>query len=216
MIRNILLKDAFTVIILSLIIIITLIKYNNHKKFNSLLKIFWNSSYLKKYKYEKITYYLFDYFLQINFIVSLGLFVFIYNIIYNGNRLSFNFLEFIDIIQIIITFLVLKNLTEIVISWVFNIQWLTNLYLNEKINYNSLIGLIILPINVLILYFFNPSINILFIFIYIILLLKLTAYVNSFILHQKTIKKSWFYFILYLCTLEIIPYLLLYNFFLSM
>ena len=216
MIRDILLKDAFTVIILSLIVIITLIKYNNHKKFNSLLKIFWNSSYLKKYKYEKITYYLFDYFLQINFIVSLGLFVFIYNIIYNGNRLPFNFLEFIDIIQIIITFLVLKNLTEIVISWVFNIQWLTNLYLNEKINYNSLIGLIILPINVLILYFFSPSINILFVFIYIILLLKLTAYVNSFILHQKTIKKSWFYFILYLCTLEIIPYLLLYNFFLSM
>ena len=216
MIRDILLKDAFTVIILSLIVIITLIKYNNHKKFNSLLKIFWNSSYLKKYKYEKITYYLFDYFLQINFIVSLGLFVLIYNIIYNGNRLSFNFLEFIDIIQIIITFLVLKNLTEIVISWVFNIQWLTNLYLNEKINYNSLIGLIILPINVLILYFFSPSINILFVFIYIILLLKLTAYVNSFILHQKTIKKSWFYFILYLCTLEIIPYLLLYNFFLSM
>ncbi|SVB02650.1 uncharacterized protein METZ01_LOCUS155504 [marine metagenome] len=216
MIRDILLKDAFTVIILSLIIIITLIKYNNHKKFNSLLKIFWNSSYLKKYKYEKITYYPFDYFLQINFVISLGLFVFIYNVTYNGNRLSFNFLEFLDIIQIIVAFLVLKNLTELVISWFFNIQWLTNLYLNEKINYNSLIGLIILPINVLILYFFNPSINVLFIFIYIILLLKLAAYINSFILHQKTIKKSWFYFILYLCTLEIIPYLLLYNFFLSM
>ncbi len=215
MIRDILLKDAFTVIILSLIIIITLIRYNNHKKFNSLLKIFWNSSYLKKYKYEKITYYPFDYFLQINFVISLSLFISIYNIIHNGDRLSFNFLEFLDIIQIIVAFLVLKNLTELVISWFFNIQWLTNLYLNEKINYNSLIGLIILPINVLILYFFNPSINILFIFIYIILLLKLAAYINSFILHQKTIKKSWFYFILYLCTLEIIPYLLLYNFFLS-
>ena len=215
MIRDILLKDAFTVIILLLIIIITLIKYNNPKKFKSLLKIFWNSSYLKKYKYEKITYYLFDYFLQINFVISLGLFAFIYAKIYNGNSLAFNFLEFINIIQIIITFLLLKNLIEIVISWVFNIQWLTKLYLNEKINYNSLIGLIILPINILILYFFNPSINIIFIFIYIILLLKLTAYINSFILHQKTIKKSWFYFILYLCTLEIIPYLLLYNFFLS-
>ncbi len=216
MIRDILLKDAFTVIILLLIIIITLIKYNNPKKFKSLLKIFWNSSYLKKYKYEKITYYLFDYFLQINFVISLGLFAFIYAKIYNGNSLAFNFLEFINIIQIIITFLLLKNLIEIVISWVFNIQWLTKLYLNEKINYNSLIGLIILPINILILYFFNPSINIIFIFIYIILLLKLTAYINSFILHQKTIKKNWFYFILYLCTLEIIPYLLLYNFFLSM
>ncbi len=215
MIRDILLKDTFTVIILSLIIIITLIKYNNHKKFNSLLKIFWNSSYLKKYKYEKITYSLFDYLLQMNFIISLGLFAFIFSIVYNGNSLAFNFLEFINIIQIIITFLVLKNLAEILISWVFNTQWLTKLYLNEKINYNSLIGLIILPINILILYFFNPSINTLFIFTCIILLLKLTAYINSFILHQKTIKKSWFYFILYLCTLEIIPYLLLYNFFLS-
>jgi len=215
MIRDILLKDTFTVIILSLIIIITLIKYNNHKKFNSLLKIFWNSSYLKKYKYEKITYYLFDYLLQTNFIISLGLFAFIFSIVYNGNSLAFNFLEFINIIQIIITFLVLKNLAEILISWVFNTQWLTKLYLNEKINYNSLIGLIILPINILILYFFNPSINTLFIFTCIILLLKLTAYINSFILHQKTIKKNWFYFILYLCTLEIIPYLLLYNFFLS-
>ena len=215
MIRDILLKDAFTVIILLLIIIITLIKYNNPKKFKSLLKIFWNSSYLKKYKYEKITYYLFDYFLQINFVISLGLFAFIYAKIYNGNSLAFNFLEFINIIQIIITFLLLKNLIEIVISWIFNIQWLTKLYLNEKINYNSLIGLIILPINILILYFFNPSINIIFIFIYIILLLKLTAYINSFILHQKTIKKNWFYFILYLCTLEIIPYIILYNFFLS-
>ena len=215
MIRDILLKDTFTVIILSLIIIITLIKYNNQKKFNSLLKIFWNSSYLKKYKYEKITYYLFDYLLQTNFIISLGLFAFIFSIVYNGNSLAFNFLEFINIIQIIITFLVLKNLAEILISWVFNTQWLTKLYLNEKINYNSLIGLIILPINILILYFFNPSINTLFIFTCIILLLKLTAYINSFILHQKTIKKSWFYFILYLCTLEIIPYLLLYNFFLS-
>jgi len=215
MIRDIFLKDAFTVIILSLIIIITLIKYNNHKKFNSFLKIFWNISYLKKYKYEKITYYLFDYLLQTNFIISLGLFAFIFSIVYNGNSLAFNFLEFINIIQIIITFLVLKNLAEILISWVFNTQWLTKLYLNEKINYNSLIGLIILPINILILYFFNSSINTLFIFICIILLLKLTAYINSFILHKKTIKKSWFYFILYLCTLEIIPYLLLYNFFLS-
>ena len=66
-------------------------------------------------------------------------------------------MDFLDIIQIIVAFLVLKNLTELVISWFFNIQWLTNLYLNEKINYNSLIGLIILPINVLILYFFTQK-----------------------------------------------------------
>jgi len=215
MIRDILLKDAFTVIILSLMIIITFIKLNYEQKFNYLIKIFWNRSYLKKYKKEKIIYNGFDYFLQINFVVSISLFVYTFQLLSNNHSLSFDLIKLINIVMIIITFLMLKNLSELVVSWVFNISWVIKPYLNEKINYNNLIGLIILPINILIIFFFNPSINILFIFISIILLLKLTGYINSFILHQKTIKKSWFYFILYLCTLEIIPYLLLYDFFLS-
>ena len=215
MIRDILLKDAFTIIILSLMIIITFIKFNYGQKFNYLIKIFWNRSYLKKYRKEKIIYNGFDYFLQINFIISISLFVYTFQLFFNNHSLSFDLIKLINIVVIIITFLMLKNLSELVVSWVFNISWAIKPYLNEKINYNSLIGLIILPINILIIFFFNPSINILFIFISIILLLKLTSYINSFILHQKTIKKSWFYFILYLCTLEIIPYLLLYNFSLS-
>ena len=215
MIRDILLKDAFTIIILSLMIIITFIKFNYGQKFSYLIKIFWNRSYLKKYRKEKIIYNGFDYFLQINFIISISLFVYTFQLFFNNHSLSFDLIKLINIVMIIITFLMLKNLSELVVSWVFNISWVIKPYLNEKINYNNLIGLIILPINILIIFFFNPSINILFIFISIILLLKLTGYINSFILHQKTIKKSWFYFILYLCTLEIIPYLLLYNFSLS-
>ncbi len=214
MIRDILIKDTFTIIILSLIFIITLIRYNNREKFNSLIKIFWNNFYLKKHKNQKIQYSLFNCLLQINFIISLGLFVFVFKSIYNENGFSLNFLEYLDIIQIILTFFILKTVAELIISWFFGIKQLINLYLNEKINYNGLIGLIILGINVLILYYFNPSINILFFFISLILLLKLTGYMNSFILHKKSIQKNWFYFILYLCTLEIIPYLLLYNFFL--
>ena len=215
MIRDILLKDAFTIIILSLMIIITFIKLNYEQKFNYLIKIFWNRSYLKKYKKEKIIYNGFDYFLQINFVISISLFVYTFQLLSNNHLLSFDLIKLIDIVVIIITFLMLKNLSELIVSWIFDISWAIKPYLNEKINYNNLIGLIILSINILIIYFFNPSINILFIFISIILLLKLTGYINSFILHQKTIKKSWFYFILYLCTLEIIPYLLLYDFFLS-
>jgi hypothetical protein len=215
MIRDILLKDAFTIIILSLMIIITFIKLNYEQKFNYLIKIFWNRSYLKKYKKEKIIYNGFDYFLQINFVISISLFVYTFQLLSNNHLLSFDLIKLINIVMIIITFLMLKNLSELIVSWVFDISWAIKPYLNEKINYNNLIGLIILSINILIIFFFNPSINILFIFISIILLLKLTGYINSFILHQKTIKKSWFYFILYLCTLEIIPYLLLYDFFLS-
>jgi hypothetical protein len=215
MIKDILLKDAFTIIILSLMIIITFIKLNYEQKFNYLIKIFWNRSYLKKYKKEKIIYNGFDYFLQINFVISISLFVYTFQLLSNNHLLSFDLIKLINIVMIIITFLMLKNLSELIVSWIFDISWAIKPYLNEKINYNNLIGLIILSINILIIFFFNPSINILFIFISIILLLKLTGYINSFILHQKTIKKNWFYFILYLCTLEIIPYLLLYDFFLS-
>ena len=215
MIRDILIRDPFTLIILSLIIVITFIKYNNQQKFNSFSKIFWNYYYLKKYENEKAVYYLFDYFLQLNFIISIGLFIYLSNLTYNDQRITYDFIEIIDIIKITVVFLILKNTVEIGISWFFNIKSLIKLYLNEKINYNNLIGLVILCFNIMLIYVFNPNIYIIIIMALTILFLKLVGYSNSFILHLKTIKKSWFYFILYLCTLEIIPYILLYNFFIS-
>ena len=215
MIRDILIRDPFTLIILSLIIVITFVKYNNQQKFNSFSKIFWNNYYLKKYKNEKAVYYLFDYFLQLNFIISLSLFIYISNLIYSDIRITYNFIAIIDVMKVIIVFLILKNIAEIGISWFFNIKSLIKLYLNEKINYNNLIGLVILCFNIMLIYLFNPNIYIIIIMVLTILFLKLVGYSNSFILHLKTINKSWFYFILYLCTLEIIPYIILYNFFLS-
>ncbi len=119
MIRDILIKDTFTIIILSLIFIITLIRYNNREKFNSLIKIFWNNFYLKKHKNQKIQYSLFNCLLQINFIISLGLFVFVFKSIYNENGFSLNFLEYLDIIQVILTFFILKTVAELIISWLF-------------------------------------------------------------------------------------------------
>ncbi len=216
MIRDILIRDPFTLIILSLIIVITFIKYNNQQKFNSFSKIFWNYYYLKKYENEKPVYYLFDYFLQLNFIISIGLFIYLSNLTYNDQRITYDFIEIIDIIKITVVFLILKNTVEIGISWFFNIKSLIKLYLNEKINYNNLIGLVILCFNIMLIYLFNPNIYIIIIMVLTILFLKLVGYSNSFILHLKTINKSWFYFILYLCTLEIIPYILLYNFFISL
>ena len=128
----------------------------------------------------------------------------------------YDFSEIIYFVKVIIIFLILKNIAEIGISWFFNIKSIIKLYINEKINYNNLIGLVILNFNIMVIYLFNPNIYIIIIMILIILFLKLVGYSNSFILHLKTINKNWFYFILYLCTLEIIPYILLYNFFISL
>ena len=112
MIRDILLKDAFTIIILSLMIIITFIKLNYEQKFNYLIKIFWNRSYLKKYKKEKIIYNGFDYFLQINFVISISLFVYTFQLLSNNHSLSFDLIKLINIVMIIITFLMFNLFTK--------------------------------------------------------------------------------------------------------
>ncbi len=215
MMRDILIKDPFTLIILSLIIVITFVKYNNQQKFSSFINILWNNYYLKKYANVRPKYYLFDYLLQLNFIISLGIFIYLSNLIYNDISVSYDFLKIIDIIKLIVIFFILKNIAEIIISWIFNIKSVIELYINEKINYNNIIGLVILCFDILIIYLFNININIIMIMVFILILLKFIGYSNSFNLHLKTINKSWFYFILYLCTLEIIPYIILYNFFLS-
>jgi len=68
-----------------------------------------------------------------------------------------------------------------------------------------------LPINVLLLYAITPTKWLLIISIGLIILINSVGLVTTFKNHQKLILNNLFYFILYLCALEIGPYLILYK-----
>jgi len=58
----------------------------------------------------------------------------------------------------------------------------------------------------------QPSKAIIYTAIVLLLIINLIGFITSFKMHQKLILNNLFYFILYLCALEIAPYIILYEF----
>ena len=95
-------------------------------------------------------------------------------------------------------------------SAVFNIEEFTEQFNLQKVSYRTFIGMILLPINIYL--FYNNSISNIFIYCIIIMILaiNLYSYLISLKIYQNLIIGKIFYFILYLCALEIAPYYFIY------
>ncbi|WBL27358.1 DUF4271 domain-containing protein [Zunongwangia sp. HGR-M22] len=120
-------------------------------------------------------------------------------------------LIYIRILTAYVCFILLKFGVEKIISNIFDMDQAIDLYLFQKLSYRNYIALLVLPVTLLLIY----TVNINDFWVYglgsAILLANLTGIFNIFKQYQRLITDNWFYFILYLCALEIAPYFILYK-----
>ena len=198
MIRDIVSNDLLTVILFSSLLIIIILKkidYNSFSLYNSLIKRELRNKLGKNYTSLKIT----DIFYKILFISNLSILLCFYEMKKFDDIIYLKFLKYISL------FFVIKFFTEIIIAQLFSIQKVVRNYLWSKLIYRNSLGFLILIFNFLIVYAENNN-QFIPILSTIILLCFLISYFVIFFSMKKVIIKNWFYFILYLCTLEIIPY----------
>lgn len=117
---------------------------------------------------------------------------------------------YIQIITFLIFFILSKYLVEKIIATAFNIEEFVEHFNLQKVTYRTYIGLIILPINIILFYYDTISRIIPLIIISTVLILNIITYLISIKKYQNLIFGKLFYFILYLCTLEIAPYFFMY------
>ena len=117
---------------------------------------------------------------------------------------SFDIKIYISFLKYIFIFYFLKIFLEIIFASLFDIQKIIRNYLWSKLLYRHSLGFLILLFNFLIAYSENIVLNSILIGFAIIYFIF--SYFFIFFSMKKLIIKNWFYFILYLCTLEIIPY----------
>jgi uncharacterized protein YacL len=120
---------------------------------------------------------------------------------------------YIQTITFLIYFVLSKFLIEKIIATAFNIDEFIEHFNLQKVIYRTYIGLFILPINVILFYYDNISRNIPLLIIGIILTVNTIVYFVSVKNYQNLIFSKLFYFILYLCALEIAPYYFMYYWF---
>ena len=200
MIREYFSNDILTSLILFSILLILILK-----KIDS--EIFYNNLQLHKKKLLGKLYN--NDFISFQFVNIIYLFVFLTNlsilltIFSNG---EFNLKIFQNNFYNIGLFIFLKYLLEKFIGWLFEFKRISNNYLNSKLFYFNALGIPVLFLNMLIVFSENYNEELVYFSLTVILLYLIISHFSIFFAFKNLIYKNWFYFILYLCTLEIIPY----------
>lgn len=122
-------------------------------------------------------------------------------------------IKFIQIITLLAVFVLSKYLVEKIVATAFEIEEFTEQFNLQKVSYRTLIGVLLLPFNVFLFYNTIYSKYFLFILIFTILVINLITYFKSLKMYQSLLISKIFYFILYLCALEIAPYYFMYYWF---
>lgn len=120
---------------------------------------------------------------------------------------------YIQIFTFLSVFILSKFLIEKIIATSFKIEEFNEQFNLLKINYRAYFGFILLPINVVLFY---NSINSDWFFKFLLITLiaiSIITYLIALKLYQNILFRKIFYFILYLCTLEIAPYYFIYSWF---
>jgi hypothetical protein len=104
-------------------------------------------------------------------------------------------------------------LIEKIIATSFNIEEIVEQFNLQKVIFRTYIGLFLVPINIILFYNDVVSRNFMIILIASVLIANTLTYLVSIKNYQNIIFSKLFYFILYLCALEIAPYYFMYYWF---
>ena len=120
-------------------------------------------------------------------------------------------LNFIQIWVGVGVFVIGKYYLSRMLATIFKADALIKAYLYEKMTYHNWGAIVVLIANAVFLYVFTPNLAVLYGFIAIIVAFYGISFISSVKRNRNAVLGSLFYFILYLCALEIAPYLVLYK-----
>ncbi len=211
MLREISSNDLFTIALVIGLVLITISKAMYPKRFNDFVMVLANSKYLKIYARDQKFFDFFDALLFANYAITLTIFSIIaFNQVFSPVVITLPFL--LKLLLSVGILIVMKILIERLIGSVFEIEFLTDNYLFQKITYKSFIGLVLIPLNLFLIYTLPVSNWLIYVLIALLTLIFCIGVITTVKAHQNLIKQNLFYFILYLCALEIAPYIILYAF----
>jgi hypothetical protein len=169
-----------------------------------------NFRYLKVYSREQKFIDVFEGLLFTNLIIGLSVFILLcFNL--NTNVHETQYLIPPKLALAVGMIILVKILLERLISSILNMDSIIDNYIFKKVSYKNFLGLLLIPINAILIYSWYPTrinTSIFAIFLVLINVYGILIFIKN---NLKTIKKNWLYFILYLCALEISPYLVLYK-----
>ena len=210
MIRHVISNDGYVISSLLSLLIILIVKSINRRRFSDLIRLFTNSNYLRIYLKEHRFLDVFDFILFFNFIINCTAYAYVlYGSFINLIEISTN--KFATISIAIIIFLALKLILKLLIGYLFDLRKTISILIFQQISTINFIGIMLLPINLLLVFGLNFDIKWIILSIILIATTILNVMLKTIQTNLNFVLSNFLYFILYICTLEIGPYVIIYD-----
>lgn len=202
-------KDWATLLFVLATAIIALNKTIFSVRFNEFIKLGYSEKYNKIYKDTNNLLSWFTISMFVIQLISFSFFILLFLSYFNYTKTD-NYITYIQVITFLFVFILSKFLFEKIIGTAIDSESLVDKFNLIKVNYRAFLGFILLPINIVLYYNSWPIKEVFYVILTIFLLYNVFTYYFLVKTYQKTILSKLFYFILYLCTLEIAPYYFMY------
>ena len=199
--------DWITFILVGCVILVTVLRVVYPKRFDDFIKLpISNNYFLTKGKFEELKHPFSVLFFLIQ-VLTLSLFIFLFFLVKGGLSATI----FIKITLASFTFILMKTCIEKLIGSIFDIETIINKYIFTKLSYRNYISLFLIVLNFIFYFSVKPTMLLLFMFSGLIVVLNLFILFINYKNYRSLIFSNFFYFLLYICALEISPYLILYK-----
>lgn len=206
-------KDWATILFVFCVGIIAINKAVSSVRFNEFVRLAYSDKYTKMYRDSSNLMSGFTVSMFLVQLISLSFFILLVLNQFGEVASKTDFIAYIQIFTFLSVFILSKFLIEKIIATAFKMEEFNEQFNLLKVNYRAYFGFILIPINILL--FYNSFDSNLFFWILLVALfvINIATYLVALKLYQNLLMRKIFYFILYLCTLEIAPYYFIYNWF---
>lgn len=211
--RNVINTDWITIILCISILSIVFAKRFFYGRFINFIILPFNNKYIFLYnKKDKLSHW-FTIFFSIFQFINLALFLYLINSIFGISDQNNNPYFYVTVLGIVILYIAIKVVLLLANAFVFNISSVISEFIFKKISYLNYSSLIMFTANILLTYVINDSKTVVYASVLLIILINAMGWITVLRNHQKLITNNFFYFILYLCALEITPLVLIGDYF---
>jgi hypothetical protein len=198
-------KDWATLIFVVSLLLIVVAKTTFESRFSDFFRLLISDKYTKIYRESSHLMSGFNVLLLIVNLISFSFFIQLVLAQFDLGEKT-DWILFVRIFTLLSVFILSKFLIEKIIATTFGIEEIIEQFNLQKVTFRTYIGLLLLPISIILFYGKYSSDSLIYSIIITLLAINILTYIISLKNYQNLIFGKLFYFILYLCALEIAPY----------
>ena len=210
--RTIEANDWITILIFGSLLFVLLAKSLFYSRFLNFIILPFNNKYIFMYNKKERLFNWFQILLTIFQIINTSLFIFLFWQIFRGIEGESSPFLYPIILTGFFLFIILKVALQLGNGFIFGSYRTISDLVFKKLSYLNYGGIVLFIANILLTYIFVDNKSVALVAVFLFFIVNLIGWITVIRNSQKLVTNYFFYFILYLCTLEIAPLILMGSF----